>query len=63
MSEQPSGAPIVPSTPLSIDQLAQLQNTAPVRDVSELGADIWDSDEELDAFLADLRASRHASLS
>ena len=53
----------MPSTPLSIDQLAQLQNTAPVRDVSELGADIWDSDEELDAFLADLRASRHASLS
>jgi hypothetical protein len=30
-------------------------------DVSGLAADIWESDEELDAFLADLRASRDGS--
>jgi hypothetical protein len=63
MSEQPSEVPIVPSTPLAIDELARLENAAPVDDVRELAADIWDSDEELDAFLADLRASRRASLS
>jgi hypothetical protein len=53
----------VPSTPLGIDELAQLQNARSVCDVRELGADISDSDDDLDAFLADLRASRRASLS
>jgi hypothetical protein len=63
MSEQPSGSPIVPSTPLTIDDLARIENATPVRDVRELMADIWETEEEMDAFLADLRASRRASLS
>ena len=63
MSEQQRGDASVPSTPMTIDELARLQNAAPVTDVHELAAEIWESDDELDAFLADLRASRNASLS
>jgi hypothetical protein len=48
---------------LTLDELARRCHAKPVADVNELAADIWDSDEELDAFLADLRASRDASLS
>jgi hypothetical protein len=33
-----------------------------IADASELVTDIWESDEELEAFLADLRASRDRSL-
>lgn len=39
-----------------------MQGARPVADVSELEADIWESDEELEEFLAALRASRRASL-
>ena len=38
----------------TIDDLARAQDATVV--------DIWASDDELDAFLADLRASRNASL-
>jgi|SRR5579862_6406410 len=41
--------------------VARLQRAEPA-DVDELVDDIWESDEELDAFVADLRASRNASL-
>lgn len=43
--------------------LAREQHATPVRDIAELRADIWSSDEELEEFLADVRASRNASLS
>jgi hypothetical protein len=45
----------------TLDELARLQHAVPV-EPDDLVADIWESDEELDAFLADLRASRNASL-
>ena len=48
---------------LTLDELAQRRHAKPVADANELAADIWESDEELDAFLADLRASRDTSLS
>lgn len=48
--------------PMTLAELARLQGAAPVEDLSELEGDFWESDEELDAFLADLRASRNASL-
>jgi hypothetical protein len=51
------------SRALTLDELARRCHTEPVTAVSELAADIWESDEELDAFLTDLRASRDASLS
>jgi hypothetical protein len=46
---------------LTLDELAQRCHAAPIGDANELAADIWESDEELDAFLADLRVSRDAS--
>jgi hypothetical protein len=46
---------------MTVDELVRLQDATPVTDVHELAAEIWESDDELDAFLADLRASRHAS--
>jgi hypothetical protein len=51
-----------PAAALSLTELARLQHAERVNDPSELAADIWDSDEELDAFLANLRESRNSSL-
>ncbi len=48
--------------PVTIEDLARVQHAEPVADPGELAADIWESDAELEAFLADLRASRNASL-
>jgi hypothetical protein len=50
------------ATSLTIDELARLQHAEAVHDPEELAGDIWEPDEELDAFLADLRACRDASL-
>jgi hypothetical protein len=46
----------------TIDDLARAQQATVVGDPHELADDIWESDDELDTFLADLRASRNASL-
>jgi len=46
----------------AIEQLAHALHAQPVPDPGELGADIWDSDAELAAFLAGLRAARTAPL-
>jgi len=46
----------------TIEDVARAQHAEPVADPGELAADIWESDAELEAFLADLRASRNASL-
>jgi hypothetical protein len=46
----------------TIDDLARAQRAEIITDPKELAADIWESDEELEEFLADLRASRSASL-
>ena len=45
---------------LSLEQLAVQQHAVAVKDRGELLGQVWESDEELDAFLADLRASRNA---
>ncbi|MGO9028772.1 MAG: hypothetical protein ACLQOZ_09130 [Acidimicrobiales bacterium] len=45
----------------NLDELARLQHAEPVQ-ADELVSDIWESDEELDTFLADLRASRNSSV-
>ena len=52
-----SGPPSVP-----VEELARQQGVRPVRRGQDMTADLWDSDEEFDAFLADLRASRQADL-
>jgi transcriptional regulator with XRE-family HTH domain len=48
--------------PDAIEELARAQRARPVPDPGELGDDIWESDAELAAFLADLRASRPVPL-
>jgi len=50
------------SAPATIEELARLQHAEQVRDVEELTAAIWASDEELSEFLADLRLARDSSL-
>lgn len=62
MSEQRDNNTIAGAAPLTIDELARMHNAVEVHGLGELAADIWESDEELDEFLADLHASRHSSL-
>jgi hypothetical protein len=50
------------ATPLTLDTLARQQGVEPIASADELRADIWESDEELDAFLAEVRRSRDADL-
>jgi len=47
---------------LTLAELARRQHAKPITDLSELVADIWESDEELNAFLADFRESRDSSI-
>lgn len=56
LSEQPQVTPV-------LDELARDQNAPAVANIEELRANVWPSDEELDEFLADWRASRDSSLS
>jgi hypothetical protein len=46
---------------MTLDELAATQHLAPVDSLDELATDLWESDEELDAFLADVHRSRHAT--
>jgi hypothetical protein len=46
-----------------LEELARDQRARPVSDIEELRLRVWSSDEELEEFLADWRASRDASLS
>lgn len=54
--------------PVAGSYLAQLQEQArvkgvrPITSVEELKADVFESDDELDEFLADLQAFRHANM-
>ena len=47
---------------IKIGGLARLLEVEPVTDLEELVADIWESDDEFDEFLADLRAARNDRL-
>ncbi len=49
-----------PAEAWSVEELAERQGVRPVSSLGEMRCDIWASDEDLDAFLADLYASRHA---
>ncbi len=53
--------PEATSQVLTIDDLARQQEAREVRNAGQLGADVWKSDEELESFLFDVRASRNAS--
>lgn len=62
MSSEPAHQPIGSPRPLTIDDLAAAQNVKPMASTEEWAADIFESDDELEAFLADVRSSRNASL-
>ena len=62
VSEQREDNVMAASKALTIDDLALLQRATEVGSLGELAADIWDSDQELADFLADLRSSRTSSL-
>jgi hypothetical protein len=48
---------------LPIEELARRQGVKPIKAVDELAQpDLWEPDEEYEAFLADLYASRRAGL-
>ena len=48
---------------VSIEELARRQDVKPITSIDELAQpDLWESDEEYEAFLADLYASRRAGL-
>jgi hypothetical protein len=49
--------------PVPITELARQQGVRPLAPADDVRADLWDSDEESDAFLADVRASRQADVS
>jgi uncharacterized protein (DUF2384 family) len=51
-----------PGRRASLDELARAQGVKPVESLDELALDVWESDEELDDFLADVRSSRDADL-
>jgi hypothetical protein len=53
---------LLPARTLSIEELARQQGVQPVESVDDMRADLWDSDEELEQFLADVRACRQADL-
>ena len=62
VSESRNPAPKPPAAALGLEELATLAGAGPLADASELLADIWDSDEELDAFLGDVQQSRNTSV-
>ncbi len=47
---------------MTIEELAAAQGVTPMESTEEWAADIFESNEELDAFLADLRDSRASGL-
>lgn len=59
-SRHPAQKP--PAGALGLEELATLAGARPLADASELLANIWESDEELDAFLVDVQQSRSTSV-
>jgi hypothetical protein len=59
-ADSPAGMPVRPR--LSAAQLLAAKNTRPIRSLDDLAADIFESDEELEEFLAFTYAERHRDL-
>ena len=62
MSSEPVAHSLQPIKSLTLAELAALQQVQPVASAEELAADLWESDEELDEFLRDLRSGRDSSI-
>jgi hypothetical protein len=59
-ADNPAGAPVRPR--LSAAQLLAAKKTRPIQSIDDLAADIFESDEELEEFLAFTYAERHRDL-
>lgn len=54
---------VPPARPqLSVDELLASKNTQPIRSVDDLAAETFESDEELEEFLAFTHAQRHREI-
>jgi hypothetical protein len=56
-TEHPAYPPLRPR--LSVEELLAAKNTQPIRSLDDLTADTFESDEELEEFLAFIHAERH----
>lgn len=61
MAPEPAPTLLRSTRPMTIEELAAAQGVKPMVSTDEWAADIFESDDELAAFLADVRASRDAS--
>ena len=59
-SDQLAYPPIRPR--LSVEELLAAKNTQPIRSLDDLAADTFESDEELEEFLAFTYAERHRDM-
>jgi hypothetical protein len=59
-ADNSAGAPVRPR--LSAAQLLAAKKTRPIQSIDDLAADIFESDEELEEFLAFTYAERHRDL-
>ena len=55
-------AEVQPAQDADLDAISRALGVGPLGSLDELALDVWDSDEEFDAFLAELRASRESGL-
>jgi hypothetical protein len=62
MMGEAARAPMFQAWSLSAREQVRLKNLKPISSVDELVCDVWESDKELDEFLADLYASRHMNV-
>ncbi len=61
MAQDPlTTASLQPTRLMTLDELRAAQGAKPTLDLSELRADLFESDDELDAFLAELRVWRQS---
>jgi hypothetical protein len=62
-AEHPQPARLEPARHVPSERQVRGQGVLPIETVDELAVPgVWESDQELDEFLADLYASRHATL-
>lgn len=63
MSSTPGRSQLADDDDVSVEELARRQGVEPVASLTDLAEpDLWESDEEYEAFLTDLYASRRAGL-
>lgn len=61
MTDQPAAHELPGQRSMTLDELAAAQHNAPLRDISDLAArGVWASEDELEAFLADLVEARRS---